>query len=124
MEFESKFYYAREKYFESMQEMYEIISSEIDRNKGSIKLPGFDEIEETPDSIWTMIYAYAKPELGEITEVHKNKNGELIIESIDLDGTAMLSSKMCYDNYINVCDFIAIYRDFEMKKWRSLRTVN
>ncbi len=44
MEFYSKFCYAREKYFESMQEMKDLILSELDRNNGEIILPRFDDI--------------------------------------------------------------------------------
>lgn len=118
MAFDSKFYYAREKYFESMQEMKELILSELDRNYGAIILPGFNDIGETPDSVWTTLYVYVTPLKGEITGIYKDGKDKVIIESVDEDGNAMLSSTMLPDNYIDVGYFITICRDFEMKKWR------
>ena len=118
MEFNSKFYYARDKYFEAIKEMKELILSELDHNNGAIILPGFDDIGETPDSVWTTLYVYVTPLKGEITGIYKDGKDKVIIESIDEDGNAMLSSAMLPDNYIDVCYFITIYRDFEMKKWR------
>ena len=119
MEFYSKFCYAREKYFESMQEMKDLILSELDRNNGEIILPRFDDIGETPDSVWTTLHVYVTPLKGEITGIYKGDKDKVIIESVDEYGNAMLSSTMFPDNHIDVCDFITIYRYFEDKKMRS-----